>query len=57
MVWARFLQGVAAPIYGSLVDMTGSYYMPNIITLGLGVLTIVILALFMNETYGITVKE
>ena len=41
-----------APIYGSLVDATGSYFTPNIISLGLSFITILVLLFFTKETYG-----
>jgi MFS family permease len=43
---------LATPIYGSLVDMTGSFFVPTIISLGLGVFTLIILFIFLKETYG-----
>jgi len=45
---------LATPVYGSLVDVTGSYFIPNIISLGLGILTVLVLAVMMKETYGVT---
>jgi MFS family permease len=52
---STILSSLATPIYGSLVDITGSYYIPNIISLGLGVTTVIVLASIMKETYGIAV--
>jgi hypothetical protein len=52
---STILSSLATPIYGSLVDITGSYYLPNIISLGLGITTVIVLALIMKETYGIAV--
>ena len=51
---STILSSLATPIYGSLVDVTGSYYLPNIISLGLGILTVIVLAVVMRETYGVT---
>jgi MFS family permease len=51
---STILSSLATPIYGTLVDVTGSYYIPNIISLGLGIFTVVVLALVMKETYGVT---
>ena len=50
---STILSSLATPIYGSLVDVTGSYYMPNLICLGLGLLTVILLAVMMKETYGV----
>jgi len=47
---STILSSLATPIYGSLVDITGSYYIPNMIVLALSVLTVIILALIMKET-------
>jgi hypothetical protein len=46
------LGSLLAPIYGSLVDVTGSYFTPNIISLGLSFLTVVVIVIFTKETYG-----
>ncbi len=51
---STILSSLATPIYGSLVDITGNYYIPNIVSLGLGVLTVVVLAVIMKETYGVS---
>jgi cyanate permease len=48
---------LATPIYGSLVDMTGSFFVPTIISLGLGVFTLIILFIFLKETYGNANRE
>jgi MFS family permease len=50
---STILSSLVTPVYGSLVDVTGSYYLPNIICLGLGVLTVALLAVIMKETYGV----
>jgi MFS family permease len=54
---STILSSLVTPVYGSLVDITGSYYLPNLICLGLGALTVVILAVIMKETYGITASH
>ncbi len=40
------------PVYGGLVDMTGSYGASNWIILATGFLTTLVLVLFAEETYG-----
>lgn len=50
---SNIISSLATPIYGSLVDMTGSYFIPNIILLGLGFLTVLVLIVIMKETYGV----
>ena len=54
---STILSSLATPIYGTLVDVTGSYFIPNIISLGLGIITVVVLALVMKETYGIAARR
>jgi MFS family permease len=51
---STILSSLATPIYGALVDVTGSYLIPNGISLVLGILTMIILAFTMMETYSIT---
>ncbi len=51
---STILSSLATPIYGSLVDIIGSYFIPNLICLGLGILTVITLVLIMKETYGIS---
>jgi len=46
------LGSLLAPLYGSLVDTTGSYFIPNIISLGLSLLTVLVIIVFAKETYG-----
>jgi hypothetical protein len=46
------LGSLLAPIYGGLVDTTGSYFIPNIISLGLSLLTVLVIIVFAKETYG-----
>ena len=54
---STILSSLATPIYGSLVDILGSYFIPNLICLGLGVLTVIALVLIMKETYGISASR
>jgi MFS family permease len=49
----NIFSSLITPIYGSLVDITGNYYMPNIISLVLGSVTLVILIIYLKETYGV----
>ncbi len=51
---SNIISSLATPVYGSLVDITGSYFIPNIILLGLGILTVLVLIMIMKETYGVT---
>jgi MFS family permease len=51
---STILSSLATPIYGALVDVTGSYLIPNGISLVLGILTMIILAFTMKETYSVT---
>ena len=51
---STILSSLATPIYGSLVDIIGSYFIPNLICLGLGILTVITLVMIMKETYGIS---
>ena len=51
---STILSSLATPVYGSLVDITGSYLIPNLISLGLGIITVVVLVLIMKETYGVS---
>jgi MFS family permease len=51
---STILSSLATPVYGSLVDITGSYLIPNLISLGLGIITVVVLVLVMKETYGVS---
>ena len=54
---STILSSLATPIYGSLVDVTGSYLFPNLICIVLGLVTVIILAATMKETYGIAPKQ
>jgi len=51
---STILSSLATPIYGSLVDILGNYFIPNLICLGLGILTVITLVMIMKETYGIS---
>jgi MFS family permease len=55
--FGNIFSSLITPIYGSLVDVTGNYYMPNIISLVICVVTLVALTFYMKETYGATIKE
>jgi MFS family permease len=45
------------PLYGSLVDMTGSFFIPGLISISIAGVTFVVLTLTTNETYGNVVKD
>ena len=45
------------PFYGGLVDQTGSFFIPNLISIGFAVLTFAILLLGTKETYGNIVRD
>jgi MFS family permease len=51
------LSSALAPIYGALVDMTGSYYVPNTISLGMIGLTLVVIIILVRESYGAVIRE
>ena len=46
------ISSLSTPIYGSLVDVTGSFLVPTMISLGLSVIDFIVLFLFLRETYG-----
>jgi MFS family permease len=54
---STILSSLATPIYGSLVDITGSYFLPNMIVLALSIVTVVALMVIMKETYGVAAHE
>ena len=54
---STILSSLATPIYGSLVDITGSYLVPNLICIGLGLITVLLLAVMMKETYGMAPRQ
>jgi MFS family permease len=45
------------PIYGSIVDQTGSFFIPNLISIGFAALTFTVLLLGTRETYGNIVRD
>ena len=45
------------PLYGSIVDQTGSFFIPNLISIGFAALTFTILLLGTRETYGNIIKD
>ncbi len=45
------------PIYGSIVDQTGSFFIPNLISIGFAALTFTALLLGTRETYGNIVRD
>jgi MFS family permease len=51
------VSSLSTPIYGSLVDATGSFFVPTMLSLGLSIFDLIILFLFLRETYGNVVSE
>jgi hypothetical protein len=51
------ISSVSTPIYGSLVDATGSFLIPTIISLGFSVFSFIVLSIFLRESYGNVAKE
>lgn len=51
------ISSISTPIYGSLVDVTGSFLIPTIISLGFSVFSFIVLSIFLRESYGNVVKE
>ena len=45
------------PLYGSIVDQTGSFFIPNLISIGFATLTFTILLLGTRETFGNIIKD
>jgi len=45
------------PIYGSLVDQTGSFFIPSLISIGIAAVTFVVLLVYTKETYGSVIKD
>ena len=45
------------PLYGSIVDQTGSFFIPNLISIGFAALTFTILLLGTRETFGNIIKD
>ncbi|MCX6643257.1 MAG: MFS transporter [Candidatus Bathyarchaeota archaeon] len=54
---STIISSLLTPLYGSFVDVTGSYFLPNIVTLGLGAFTLVVLFRYTKETYGVKIKD
>ncbi|MCX6648366.1 MAG: MFS transporter [Candidatus Bathyarchaeota archaeon] len=48
---------VMTPLYGSIVDQTGSFFIPGLISIGIAAVTFVVLLRFTRETYGSVIKE
>ena len=48
---------MVTPLYGSLVDQTGSFFIPGMISIGVATVTFAVLLLFTKETYGSVIKE
>lgn len=48
---------MVTPLYGSLVDQTGSFFIPGLISIGVAAVTFAVLLLFTRETYGSVIKE
>ena len=51
------LSSIATPLYGSLVDITGSFFIPTIISLGISIFTLSMLFVFLKETYSNVIKD
>jgi MFS family permease len=51
------ISSLSTPIYGSLVDVTGSFFIPTILSLGFSLLDFLVLFRFLKETYGKVVNE
>ncbi len=47
------ITSLATPLYGALVDLTGSFFIPTLISLGLSVFALIILNRSLSETYGL----
>ena len=45
------------PLYGSLVDQPGSFFIPGMISIGVAGVTFAVLLLYTKETYGNVIKE
>jgi len=48
------ISSLSTPLYGSLVDVTGSFFIPTVISLGLCTLDFIVLYIYLRETYGHT---
>lgn len=49
--------GIMTPLYGSLVDMTGNFFIPGLISIGVASVTFLILIFYTKETYGSAIKD
>ncbi len=54
---STIISSLITPLYGSFVDVTGSYLLPNIVILGLGTFTLIVLFRYTKETYGVKIKD
>jgi cyanate permease len=45
------------PIYRSLVDQTGSFFIPSLISIGIAAVTFFVLLIYTKETYGSVIKD
>ena len=48
---------IMTPIYGSIVNATGSFFAPTILSIGIATVTFVILLVYTKETYGSVIKD
>jgi len=48
---------VLTPPYGSLVDQTGSFFIPGLISIGIAAVTFLVLIISTKETYGSIVRD
>jgi len=45
------------PLYGSLVDLTGSFFIPTLISIGIAVASLLVLLAYTKETYGVIIND
>jgi len=45
------------PLYGSLVDQTGSFFIPGLISISIAAMTFAVLLIYTKETYGNVINE
>ena len=48
---------IMTPLYGSLVDLTGNFLIPTLLSIGIAAVTLVILLVYTKETYGSVIKD
>jgi hypothetical protein len=48
---------VMTPLYGSLVDQTGSFFIPTLLSIGIAAVTFVVLLVYTKETYGSVIRD